>query len=132
MGSSNAKIPTVKKMLPAEIQERRRKGLCYTCDGRYEPGHKCKRLFLIDTYASEELEETIADTSRRWFVGARTRNLVESYKGDWSPHTMRMKAQLQGEEIIILLDTGNSRNFISKQVVDKLQLQVEKGWLMLR
>lgn len=31
-----------------EIQQRRQKGLCYTCNEKYESGHKYKRLFVLD------------------------------------------------------------------------------------
>jgi hypothetical protein len=38
------------------MQERRENKLCYYCDERYEPGHKCKRrhIYLLE---GEELED---------------------------------------------------------------------------
>ncbi|MCI64219.1 hypothetical protein A2U01_0085477, partial [Trifolium medium] len=31
-----------------ELQERRNKGLCFNCDDKYHPGHRCsKRQFLL-------------------------------------------------------------------------------------
>lgn len=34
--------------LPAEIQERRRQGLCYNYDEQYVRGHKCLSLFYLE------------------------------------------------------------------------------------
>ena len=31
-----------------EIKERRGKGLCFYCDEKFGPGHRCKRLFSIE------------------------------------------------------------------------------------
>lgn len=46
-----------KKFFPTGIQERRQKRLCFNCEEKFEVGHTCKHLFLIDGYAVEELEE---------------------------------------------------------------------------
>ncbi|MCI50689.1 hypothetical protein A2U01_0071933, partial [Trifolium medium] len=33
----------IKRLTPDELQDRRDKGLCYNCDDRFQPGHRCKR-----------------------------------------------------------------------------------------
>jgi hypothetical protein len=40
----------IQKVSPAEMAERRKQGLCYYCDEKYSPGHKCKehKFFQID------------------------------------------------------------------------------------
>lgn len=37
----------IKTLTPAKLQSRREKGLCYNCDERYFPGHKCKSQFFL-------------------------------------------------------------------------------------
>lgn len=45
----------IKHLTPAEQQERRAKGLCFNCDERFSPAHRCKlRQFLL--LLSEELK----------------------------------------------------------------------------
>lgn len=47
--NSTFKPNNVKKLSSAEVQLRREKGLCFTCDEKYSPGHKCPNkqyLFL--------------------------------------------------------------------------------------
>lgn len=43
-------IPTPRHISLVEAQARREKGLCYYCDAKYMPRHKCKdpQLFLLD------------------------------------------------------------------------------------
>jgi hypothetical protein len=40
----------VQKISPAQMDERRRKGLCYSCDAKWSRGHVCvvPKLFLIE------------------------------------------------------------------------------------
>ena len=52
---SNAVLDTkpkihIKIFTPAQMDDRRKKGLCYNCDEKQGPGHKCKnvKLFLLE------------------------------------------------------------------------------------
>jgi len=49
----------IKRLTPAQMQERREKGLCYNCDEKFQPGHRCNRprLFLLEGVELGEPEE---------------------------------------------------------------------------
>jgi hypothetical protein len=51
----------IQKLTPDEMVERQLKGLCYNCDDKYFPGHKCKeqKLFMA---ISEDIQEYDNDT----------------------------------------------------------------------
>jgi hypothetical protein len=51
----------VQKVSPTEMAERRKQGLCYYCDEKYSPGHKCreKNFFQIDASSSSSHPDTI-------------------------------------------------------------------------
>lgn len=51
---------SIRRISSQEAKERRDKGLCYYCDERYNPGHRCQRLqlFGIDDSLEHEIEET--------------------------------------------------------------------------
>jgi hypothetical protein len=57
--AENKTIP-VQRLTPAQMKEKRDKGLCFKCDSKWGPGHKCggPKIFLI-----EELEEEMEDTN---------------------------------------------------------------------
>nr|GEV23979.1 putative nucleotidyltransferase, ribonuclease H [Tanacetum cinerariifolium] len=54
----------IRRLSQTEGRERRVKGLCYYCDDRYTPGHKCSKpqLFMISDVSEVEDEEKIGDT----------------------------------------------------------------------
>ncbi len=53
---SHGRSPMVKRLNPAELKERRDRGLCFNCDEKFSPGHRCKKLFLIEGVYEEEVD----------------------------------------------------------------------------
>ena len=51
-------IPQPIRLTPQQLQEKRAKGICYSCDNKYTKGHKDleKKLFYIDFEGREEKE----------------------------------------------------------------------------
>jgi len=52
-------LPQPIRLTPQQLEEKRAKGLCYSCDSKYTKGHKCaeKKLFYIDCEEEEEKEQ---------------------------------------------------------------------------
>ena len=53
------RFPQPTRLTPQKLEEKRAKGLCYSCDSKYTKGHKCveKKLFYIDCEEEEENEQ---------------------------------------------------------------------------
>lgn len=49
--------PPTWKLTGGEMQERCKKDLCYNCDKKYEFGHTCKKLFMLEVLGDEEVEQ---------------------------------------------------------------------------
>lgn len=49
-----AKTIPLKRLSPAEMEERKRKGLCFNCNEKFTYGHKCKHLFLIEAIEEDD------------------------------------------------------------------------------
>ena len=49
------RFPQPTRLTPQQLEEKRAKGLCYSCDSKYTKGHKCaeKKLFYIDCEEEE-------------------------------------------------------------------------------
>ena len=68
IGSSPTKIKTLspmKRLTWAEMQRRHAQGLCFNCDEKFAPRHKCKgpQLLLLEgNYDEEENDEAGAHT----------------------------------------------------------------------
>lgn len=80
-GVSSGRTSVIKKLSNVELQERKDKGLCFSCHERFEPGHRCKKLFLIDCRDVEEemaMEDNILETE---LLSQELRYLFGHYKG---------------------------------------------------
>ena len=56
---SSTKVP-IQKITSTQIEERRKKGLCYYCDEKWQPKHKCKGLKLFMTDEVQEVNQVEA------------------------------------------------------------------------
>lgn len=52
----------VKRLSTSELQERRDKGLCYTCDEKFLPGHKCKSKLFSLIHQDDEFSDPLPQT----------------------------------------------------------------------
>jgi len=102
---------TVRRLLPAELEERRRNGQCFNCDEKYVHGHNrvCARLFVMevesrdDDDGPEEIDvEKPSQISLHAIAGVRTCD------------TMQLNVQLGRVTVTALLDSGSTHNFMSK------------------
>nr|GMD55757.1 Transposon Ty3-G Gag-Pol polyprotein [Ipomoea batatas] len=97
---TNTTLP-IRKFSVAEIRERRDKGLCFHCDERYSPGHRCKGCFLL-LIGDEDEDHLEGET-----INKEDNNLegLGSVTHDYSQMTMEFikdskKVKLQGESVL--------------------------------
>ena len=125
-------ISEIKRLSEREVQAKREKGLCYRCDEKWGPGHRCKRKelsVLLTADETEELEVEVAtehNTMEHHNDESPEENLPEvslnSVMGLTSSKTLKMVGKIKGQEVIIMVDHGATHNFIATQIVDKLSL----------
>lgn len=54
---------TYKKLSHEEMLTRREKGLCYNCDEKFHPGHKCKTHFFLLVVEETKVDNTTLSES---------------------------------------------------------------------
>ncbi|XP_030479163.2 uncharacterized protein LOC115696402 [Cannabis sativa] len=114
----------VKKLTPAEIKEKRDKGLCFTCDEKYHVGHKCKNRVLILCAQDEEgieglsAEETDSDGSE----GVAEEVSLNALSNASNPRIFRIIAKHRAEDLEVLIDMGSNNNFIQEALATRLAL----------
>jgi hypothetical protein len=120
-------------------------GLCYICADKWSPTHKCanrvqlhavQELFTV-LFESEEDTGSVLDTAAEQQIMAIS---VHAMQGSEHRGSMRMLGQIQGKEILILVDSGSTASFISKKVAaglvgvrwlpTKVQVKVADGALL--
>jgi len=140
---SRALVP-VQKVSQAQMEERRRKGLIYLCDTKWSRGYVCEgsKLFLI-----EEIEEVVEDDLASLVVEEvvsceeNTMKKLEislnAITGTPTPKTMRLIGVLKNQQVIILIDSGITHNFLDSKLAtllgvmpkneEEIQLKVANG-----
>ncbi|KAK8916810.1 hypothetical protein KSP39_PZI022605 [Platanthera zijinensis] len=122
--STSTSKPGYKRLTPAELQHKREKGLCYTCDERYLPGHRCKNKVSC-LYMDDDIITTIEplDTTDTGATQDGDDTPPPAYEigyhaliGTFSSQSIRFHGALLGHPAQILVDCGSSTNFISNRL----------------
>lgn len=109
---------------------RKSKGLCMRCGEKYVYPHTCPKT--ISLHVVEELWELLhmEDSSDNGSEPEGSSGEEEIHTlslcaaaGTQSKETMRLTGLYGNHEILILIDSGSSGNFVSKKLVSKLQFQ---------
>ena len=99
-------------------EKRKKKRLCYYCNEKYEPDHKCKRkqIFLLDGDESEEKAtcEVENDIKEDDLVVS-----LNAISGSTSHQTMRIRGNIKRKALTILIDSGSTHNFLDPIVAKR-------------
>ncbi|GJX95678.1 retrotransposon-related protein [Tanacetum coccineum] len=118
-----------------EWEDRRRKGLCFSCGQKYSPQHKCSegtlRILLLaegeelDDNGEIQLAEAILDEEEA--DGKCLALELNGYPTISSSNlkTIKLAGELNGIPILILIDSGATHNFISKKLAIALGLTIK-------
>ncbi|KAJ4757403.1 polyprotein [Rhynchospora pubera] len=121
------KLP-IRRLTAAEQHERRAKGLCFNCDDRFTPGHRCKGraslLFLeVEDNASDEVATPVLDLLVQPSEEQPSPEIsLNAFLGQRSPKSMSMTGSINGHPIQVLIDSGSTNNFISNRMSSFLTL----------
>ncbi|KAK1615879.1 hypothetical protein QYE76_021396 [Lolium multiflorum] len=123
---------TFRRLTPAEQLERRRLGLCFNCDEPYAPGHICPRLFYLETvddFEADTLAEPPAPPEPATTTAPATAFVVSLHAlaGIRHERTMLLPVTIRGENLVALLDTGSTHNFLPATTMRRLALQPSGG-----
>lgn len=125
----------VRRLTDSELQKKRDKGLCYRCDEKWAPGHRCKKkeltvLLTCDMDEAEQEEEEGSGEGDPELETAEINQVVEVYLnsvvGLTTPKTMKLKGTIGEQEVVVLIDSGATHNFIYLDLVSKMQIPIVK------
>jgi hypothetical protein len=131
--NSPLKTQTIKHISPAEMQLRREKGLCYYCDDRFSPQHRCpnKHLMLLqlgdaDLVESEaEYVEPLSPTIEQNSDSFNHHLSLNAMNGSLLLGTLRFTGQVLGKDVQVLVDGGSTNNFFQPRLAKFLKLPIE-------
>ncbi|XP_028803393.1 uncharacterized protein LOC114758510 [Neltuma alba] len=121
-GYSGVPSKPSKQLSRKEMDERRRKGLCYWCTEKYTAGHRCKdsQLFLLvvddnEEYFEDALEEVPVESGR-----------INAIEGQEEVSTLKLVGRIKNQTVIILIDTGSTHNVLDASTARRLQLKSQE------
>ena len=133
--SSTVNNRPFKKLTQKEYEEKRAKNLCFYCDKKFVPGHKCEgQLFsLVVSPMNDEEDDSVEE-----FVDAIDELVEVSAEEELQPHislnaftgensfkTMRVVGIVANRyKIHILVDTGSTHNFLDVAMAKRMGCKV--------
>ncbi|CAA0829951.1 Unknown protein, partial [Striga hermonthica] len=113
VGDGTRTTSNYRRLTEDEIQRRREKGLCFTCNEKFAPGYKCKgkEIFVLESEEEREEEKPQEDS---WL------HMVKCNKR--GPRMIRFTVEIKDMLLEVLVDSGSSLNFIDEKIAQKLKL----------
>ncbi|XP_062088454.1 uncharacterized protein LOC133795014 [Humulus lupulus] len=121
-----------RRLSETELQEKKRRGVCFKCDGRWTQGHECSQAEVqvviiqdeaVDAPATDPIGEVLGIAAA---TEAAEAHMVEvslnAVVGLTSPKTMKILGSILGHEVVVLVDSGATHNFITTELAQKLAL----------
>ena len=116
----------------AELDAMRRQGLCFKCGEKWSKAHEAvcpKKEYRVLTVINGFEVELMDSTEEE--IWAETMNTPEvrtlsfcAFLGIDSPQTMKLMGRIAGSDVVVMLDSGATHNFISPSVVQRLRLKM--------
>ncbi|GJR89881.1 putative CCCH-type zinc finger family protein [Tanacetum coccineum] len=115
-----------KRMTESEMADKKAKGLCFRCDGKFGPGHRCpeKSLHVLLLHEDDDKEADDYHEDEEHVHLDAVEVSVHSVVGITTPHTMKLRGTIKGYEVVVLIDGGATHNFLSVRLVKPLGLQI--------
>ncbi|KAL1540646.1 hypothetical protein AAHA92_24966 [Salvia divinorum] len=123
-GSDFSNLPVV-RLTAAEKAERSRKGLCWYCPEKWIPNHSCKKTFLAYMGVEEDDDTEEPDVEGELqSTEVITADLSHIYAMEGRPRSdsIELLGRIGQEEVMILVDTGSSHDFLHPRIAEKLKL----------
>ncbi|CAA0826241.1 Unknown protein, partial [Striga hermonthica] len=120
----------VRRLSPEEVKRRREKGLCFTCEEMFTPGHQYKQAFITEVANFDdeetEVEEELEPADNLEAFDEEPETSMHAMAGIRGSRPMRLLAWVKDRRIIVLIDNSSSHNFINADLSQKLKLPTPK------
>nr|KAJ0215263.1 hypothetical protein LSAT_V11C300156310 [Lactuca sativa] len=127
---NNRVLGEVRRLTDKKLQHKKEKGLCYRCDDKWNPGHKCKKKELSVLLMQEEEEEEEEEPQTEELVTPDQATTIlsgiclNSVLGMTNPKTLKLRGTLVDTEVVVFIDLGATHNFMSLAVIKKLHIPI--------
>ena len=145
--TKNNRLP-IKRISLAQMEERKKKGLCYNCDEKWGLGHKCKNamLFLLDCVefmpnANLGVHITELYDNNGSYVSENPLNCQDisvrevgitlyALSGTPTSGTIRVRGKVKHKSMVILIDSGSTHNFVDTSPFSQFHIPVDSAQIL--
>jgi len=115
----------VRRLSPADMDDRRRQGLCFNCNEKYTRGHNrvCQRLFFLDIAETDDQEDDVEAALAAVNMDKPLISL-SAIAGIRTSETMQIRINLGGASLLALLDSGSTHNFVAVDAAGRTNLRL--------
>ncbi|KAH9666823.1 hypothetical protein KPL70_020805 [Citrus sinensis] len=117
----------IRRLSSAELCDKREKGLCYNCDKKYSNNHLCRSKFLLLMGTDDEELEPKNNEEPSELVDAGITGDISSLNalaGQANPRSLRLIGEIDSHTFQVLIDSGNTHNFIKPALAERLGLAI--------
>jgi hypothetical protein len=121
----------IQKLTRAKMAECQLKGLCYNCDDKYFPRHKCKKqnifMAISEDVSEEDVEAPLVSVSPEPTDITPPSNppkvepiiSLNALIGFSARQTLKLIGYIKHRKVIILVDSGSTHNFIHRRIAQE-------------
>lgn len=124
-----------KRLTQQKLEDKRSKHLCFYCDQKYVPGHKCSgQVFSLEVVGTDLEEDDELLLTEDGIVASFHSSVEEqpplislnALTGMNSYRTMRVRGSVGKNAIYVLVDSGSTHNFLDLQIAKKMGCRLRK------
>jgi len=126
-------VPTnpIRRLTWEEMQRRRAQNLCFNCNDRFTAGHKCRepRILMLEGYDGSNTllcdnEGEDQPVQENFETTTKPEITLHALTGWATPKTMRITTRIGSNDVIALIESGSTHNFISERLANALRILV--------
>ncbi|KAH9685790.1 hypothetical protein KPL70_014094 [Citrus sinensis] len=118
----------IRRLTPAELRDKREKGLCYNCDQKYSANHRCRSKFLLlmgtDDNEPTSFEQELPPESVEEVITGDISSL-NALAGQINPCSLRLIGEVGSHSFQVLIDSGSTHNFIKPTMAERMGLPIQ-------
>ncbi|MCI10416.1 hypothetical protein A2U01_0031509 [Trifolium medium] len=113
----------VRHLPPAEIRDRRAKGLCFKCDEKWGPTHRCRSKVLLLVGADDDDIPPESEDLNSDDISGDISSL-HALSSQFCGRSLRVSGMYNRHSFQILIDSGSTHNFIKPSLAERLGLVI--------
>ncbi|GKV00657.1 hypothetical protein SLEP1_g13320 [Rubroshorea leprosula] len=129
--SQRLPLPNSFEFPPINPKEKKQKGLCFWCDERHGPGHRCskKKLYNLEIISIDEDAGSVETNDENFDLNqmliTEPHISTHALTGEVGYNTIKMIGQVGKRQILILIDSGSTHNFLNAKLAKELRCEIK-------